>query len=58
MRIGRRGFLYCDFQHHITVKTALTFKVGFSGSKIEYLYVSNANYLTSGWQNRGTWTVP
>jgi hypothetical protein len=37
---------------------ALTFKPGFSGAKNIYMFAANAGGTSSGWQTRGTWTVP
>jgi hypothetical protein len=45
--------------NNLTVNAALTFKPGFGGTKTVYLDAEDtASHLSSGWQNRGTWTVP
>jgi hypothetical protein len=41
----------------MTLTLALTFKPAFSGGKNVYMYATNGT-LNSGWQTRGTWTVP
>ena len=41
----------------LTLNVALTFKGAFSGSRNIYMEVANATG-DSGWQQRGTWTVP
>jgi hypothetical protein len=35
----------------------LTFTTSFAGSKNIYLYTLDKQYLNSGWQTKGTWTV-
>jgi hypothetical protein len=42
----------------LTVTVSLTFKAAFAGSKNIYVYGFAASGLNSGWQSRGTWTVP
>jgi hypothetical protein len=41
-----------------TLHLAMTFKPGYAGAKNIYMYGDGANNATSGWQPRGTWTVP
>jgi hypothetical protein len=42
----------------LTLNVAVTFKPAFSGSKNIYMYAAGASAGNSGWQTRGTWTVP
>jgi Zn-dependent metalloprotease len=42
----------------LTVNLAMTFKTPFAGAKNVYLYAENAAGASSGWQDRGDWTVP
>lgn len=42
----------------LTLNLAMTFKSTYAGAKNIYMYASNASNMTSGWQARGTWTVP
>ena len=42
----------------LTLNVALTFTAAFSGVKNLVLYAANAGGVNSGWQSRGTWTVP
>jgi hypothetical protein len=42
----------------LTLNPALTFAPGFSGAKNIYLYAATTGGQNSGWQTRGTWTVP
>ena len=44
--------------HTLTLNLALTFAAAFGGAKNIYLYDANQQNLNSGWQTRGTWTVP
>jgi len=41
----------------LNVTLAITFTPAFTGPKNIYMYGANAT-LNSGWQTRGTWTVP
>jgi len=41
----------------LTLNLAMTFKPGFAGAKTIFMYGANA-ITSSGWQNRGSWTVP
>jgi hypothetical protein len=41
----------------LTVNIAVTFKNAFAGAKSVFLYGTNG-VINSGWQTRGTWTVP
>jgi hypothetical protein len=41
----------------LTVTLAMTFKPAFAGTQSVYMFASNGTQ-TSGWQSRGTWTVP
>ncbi len=40
----------------MTVNLDLSFKTAFSGPKSVYMYAQDLAGLSSGWQNRGTWT--
>ncbi len=42
----------------LTVNLNLSFTNGFSGTKNVYAYALDSQYKNSGWQTRGTWTVP
>jgi hypothetical protein len=42
----------------LTLNLSLSLQPSFSGAKNIYMYVSDLNGLNSGWQQRGTWTVP
>jgi glucose/arabinose dehydrogenase len=42
----------------LTLNVAMTFAPAFAGAKNVYLYGANAAGMNSGWQLRGTWTVP
>jgi glucose/arabinose dehydrogenase len=42
----------------LTLTLALTFKPAFSGAKNIFTYAQNGSGINSGWQTRGTWTVP
>ncbi len=42
----------------LTVNLAMTFKPAFAGAKTTFMYARNAAGSSSGWQTRGTWTVP
>jgi Beta-propeller repeat len=42
----------------LTLSLPLTFRPGFAGAKNIYLYASDQSGSNSGWQQRGTWTVP
>jgi hypothetical protein len=42
----------------LTVNLALTFSSAFSGSKNVYLWANDVGGTNSGWQTRGSWTVP
>ncbi len=44
--------------NNVTLNLALTFASGFSGSKNVYGLVVDSGNLSSGWQLKGTWTVP
>lgn len=43
---------------NLTINVATTFKAGFAGSKNLYMYAQDTAGLATGWQHRGTWTVP
>jgi hypothetical protein len=43
---------------NLTLTVLLTLKPGFTGSKTVFLYADGSGGLNSGWQSRGTWTVP
>jgi hypothetical protein len=42
----------------LTVNLAMTFKPAFAGAKNIWMYADNAAGASSGWQDRGDWTVP
>uniref|UniRef100_Q02BD5 Conserved repeat domain n=1 Tax=Solibacter usitatus (strain Ellin6076) TaxID=234267 RepID=Q02BD5_SOLUE len=42
----------------LTLNLALTFQPAYAGTKNVYVYGSDAGGGNSGWQTRGTWTVP
>jgi hypothetical protein len=42
----------------IALNLAMTFKPGFTGARHIYMYATGVGGLTSGWVDRGTWTVP
>jgi hypothetical protein len=42
----------------LTLTLPMTFAPAFLGAKNVYLYATNASGQNSGWQPRGTWTVP
>jgi hypothetical protein len=42
----------------LTLSLALTFKTAFAGAKNLYMYAQNDTGASSGWQDRGDWTVP
>ena len=44
--------------NNLTVNVALTFKPAFAGMKTNFMVASDNGGLSSGWQSRGTWTVP
>ena len=42
----------------LTLNLAVTFKAAYAGAKTTLLLAGNFNSTSSGWQARGTWTVP
>jgi hypothetical protein len=44
--------------NQLTVNLPITFKSAFAGIKNVYVYVDDSTNLSSGWQTKGTWTVP
>jgi hypothetical protein len=42
----------------LTLNLAMSFTGAFSGATDVFLYGANTAGLNSGWQQRGTWTVP
>jgi len=42
----------------LTLNLAMTFKPAYAGTKNVYMYAANGSNVNSGWQTRGTWTVP
>jgi hypothetical protein len=42
----------------LTLNLAMTFKPAYAGAKNVYMFASDASGSNSGWQQRGTWTVP
>ena len=41
-----------------TINLAVTFDTAFQGDKTVYMFAHDNGGLSSGWQTRGTWTVP
>ena len=44
--------------NQLTVNLPITFKPPFAGARNVYVYVDDSANLNSGWQTKGTWTVP
>ena len=44
--------------NNLTLNMALTFKAAFAGAKTNFMWVSDTVGQSSGWQAKGTWTVP
>ena len=44
--------------NNLTLTVPVTFKSGFAGTRTLYLYANDLNGLSSGYQARGTWTIP
>ena len=44
--------------NNLTLNLAMTFKAAYAGAKNVYMYAQNVSDVNSGWQTRGTWTVP
>jgi hypothetical protein len=42
----------------LTLNLAVTFKAAYAGAKTTFMLAGNFNGTSSGWQARGTWTVP
>jgi FG-GAP-like repeat len=42
----------------LVLNLPITFKPSFSGTKNIYIYAADVSGTNSGWQQRGTWTVP
>lgn len=42
----------------LTLNLAVTFRPSYAGGKNIYMYAANGANVNSGWQTRGTWTVP
>jgi hypothetical protein len=42
----------------LTLRLAVTFKSAFAGTKNIYMFAASAGNLNSGWQPRGSWTIP
>lgn len=42
----------------LTLNLNVAFASGFAGAKSTYMYASDVAGLNSGWQTRGTWTIP
>jgi hypothetical protein len=42
----------------LTLNLAMTFKAAYAGAKNIYMFAQNAGGVNTGWQTRGTWTVP
>jgi hypothetical protein len=42
----------------LTLNLAMTFKPAYSGAKNIYMYAGDVSGSNSGWQQRGTLTVP
>ncbi|MCW5983042.1 MAG: hypothetical protein KIT09_33445, partial [Bryobacteraceae bacterium] len=43
--------------NQLTLTVPVTFQASFSGTKNDYLFAQDNAGLTSGWQQKGTWTV-
>jgi hypothetical protein len=43
---------------NLTVNLALSFKPAFAGAKTVYMQTQDAAGWATGWQARGSWTVP
>lgn len=57
-RISGSGLSVQTSATTITLSLPLTFKSGFAGAKTVYVSAVDSTSLSSGWQNRGSWTVP
>jgi hypothetical protein len=44
--------------NELRLTLALTFAPGFNGLKIVYMEAINNASVFSGWQGKGTWTIP
>jgi hypothetical protein len=44
--------------NNLTVNLAIVFNTGFSGAKNIYMQAVDTGGMQTGWQQRGTWTVP
>jgi len=44
--------------NNLTLNLTITFKTAFAGAKNTYMQALDAASASSGWQTRGTWTVP
>jgi hypothetical protein len=44
--------------NNLTLNLTITFKTAFAGAKNVYMQAVDAASASSGWQTRGTWTVP
>jgi hypothetical protein len=44
--------------NYLTVSLRFTFAPAFAGSKSNFMFATDSTGLSSGWQSRGTWTVP
>jgi hypothetical protein len=42
----------------LTLNLPITFKAAYAGVKTTFMLAGNVNGTSSGWQTRGTWTVP
>ena len=44
--------------NNLTLNLALTFQAAYAGDQNIFMYAADASGSNSGWQQRGTWTVP
>jgi len=45
-------------ENNFDVVLRITFKPAFAGTKSNFMFAADSTGLSSGWQSRGTWTVP
>jgi hypothetical protein len=57
-RLSGQGLSAAASGNTLTLNVPLTFKSGFLGTKYVYMLASDTAGHSSGWQNRGSWTVP
>jgi hypothetical protein len=56
--VGLRRSLVTLSGSTLTLSIPMTFTSGYAGDKRIYMFAQNANNVSSGWQDRGAWTVP